>query len=158
MTPLTYPLPEASSSLTTIHNIIISSDPTLRILRHTHGIPISSGLENGNAGSVGGYDYQRQTFTFGGTQYGSTTFRNRFLFGFIWEGLFQLRPGTIDNRAQRISDHNRCLTQVITTATMAMTSVLSPAVTFRWRYYSSFFLLLPNVDFHTGQQQRFLNP
>ena len=47
---------------------------------------------------------------------------------------------------------------VMTTATMAMTSVLLPAVTFRWRYYSSFFLLPPNVDFHTGQQQRFLSP
>ena len=37
-------------------------------------------------------------------------------------------------------------------------SVLSPTVTFLWRYYSSFFLLPPNVDFHTGQQQQFLNP
>ena len=38
MTPLTYPLTEASSSLTTIHNNISSSsssDPTLRILLHT---------------------------------------------------------------------------------------------------------------------------
>ena len=60
---------------------------------------------------------------------------------FVTVILFQTRSdtiGTIDNRAQRISDHNRCLTLVITTATMAMASVSPPTVTFRWRHYIVF--------------------
>ena len=38
----------------------------------------------------------------------------------------QTHLGNIDNRTKRVSDHNLCLTLVITTATMAMTSVPSP--------------------------------
>ena len=59
------------------------------------------------------YGYQRQTFTFGGTHYESTTSGSRFSFVFyllISWGLFQMHIGTIDNPALRISGYNRCLT------------------------------------------------
>ena len=48
---------------------------------------------------------------------------------------------------------------VMTTATMAMTSVLLPAVTFRWRYYSSFFFcsLLTSISI-PASNSKFLNP
>ena len=59
-TPATYRLPPAS--LTTIHNSSSSSNLALGSIQ-THGIPVSffsalSGLENGNAGSGGGFDYE----------------------------------------------------------------------------------------------------
>ena len=45
-----------------------------------------------------------QVFTFGGTPGGSSTSKNWFLSRFASEACFQMRLGTIDNRAQRISD------------------------------------------------------
>ena len=86
----TYPLPAASSSLTTIHNIDSngsgSSNPFLRLFWNPNLLSASSELENGNLLSGGGYNYQRhqsQTFTFGGTHCWSTTSGDRVSFVFI---------------------------------------------------------------------------
>ena len=68
----------------------------------------------------------------------------------------QTRIGTIDNRAQRISDHNQCLTLVITTATMAMASVSPLTVTFRWRHYIVFQLFVLQMSSNIYTVHRFL--
>ena len=149
MTLPTCPLTTASSSLTTIHNIdsnSSSSDPTLRIL-HTHGIPISFGLENG--------------FTFDGTYYGFTTLGTRFLLFLTPDSLRRSVSDAPRRHRQSRSVHIRSQPTPYASnnnGNNGHASVLSPTVTFLWRYYSSFFLLPPNVDFHTGQQQQFLNP
>jgi hypothetical protein len=71
--------------------------------------------------------------------------------------VFQTRLGTVDNRAQRISDHNRCLTLVITTATGHGHGYHHQQSHSFGGTTASNFLFPPNVDFHTGQQQQFLH-
>ena len=93
----------------------------------------SFGLENGSGG--GEYDYQRQrlhVFTFGRYPRWIIDFEELVFISIRLRGLFPMRLGTIDNRTQRISDHNRSLTLEITTkAKMAMASVPLPTVSFR---------------------------
>ena len=81
----------------------------------------SFGLENGSGG--GEYDFQRQQLEgHGGVYFGRYPLVDQWLRGtgfyhliYRWGGPFQIRRGTINNRARSISDHNRCLTVVITT-------------------------------------------
>ena len=151
--PPTYPPPPASSSLTTIHNSSSSSSPWDFFRLNPNLFSASSGLDNRNAGSEGGgYGYQRlqlQTFIFGGAHGGST---NSFLFS---DSLRSFSDEPIDNRA-RISDHNRCLTLVITIPGYHHQQPHSVGGTIA----NSNFLFPPNVrvDFYTGQQQQFLHP
>ena len=60
-------------------------------------------------------------------------------------------------RAQRISDHNRCLTLVVTRATMAIASILSPIVTF-WRWHQLFVPSKSRFPYWTATEFPQVNP
>ena len=105
-TPLTYLLPLASCSLTTIH---IKSSAEIRLRTYLDPIPIfsaSSALENGNAGSraeTSIADIYFWRYPLWINDFSEHVFICFYLL-IRWGGLFQMRLGTIDNRA-----HSRCL-------------------------------------------------
>ena len=152
----TYPLPAASSSLTTIHNNNSSSILSLGlILTQSLFCVIWIGKWQ-----WGGYDYQRpqlQKFTFGGTHCGSTTSRNRFLSADSLKGSVSVAP-----RHHRQSRSEGIKSQptltLITTATMAIASYQrQQSRSIGGTTATSSFLFPLNVDFHTSQQQQFLH-
>ena len=126
--------------------------------------PVTSGLENGNAGNgVGGYDYQRQqlqTFTFGGTHGGSTTSGN----GFLSPDSHLLRRSVSDSPRH----HRHSRSEDIRSPPMHNTGNNNNGLGRGYHHQQSHsiggttaasnFLFPPNVDFHTGQQQQYLHP
>ena len=97
-------------------------------------------------------------FTFGGTPVDQRLRETGFyLLIFRSGGLFQTRRGTIDSRAQRITD---ALHLVMTTATtaMALDTITNSHILLAAPQRLQTFLFPTNVDFHTGEQQQFFTP
>ena len=100
----------------------------------------SSGLENRSGG--GEYDYQMQAFTFGSTPGGSSTSEKRFLSRFALEATIELRGYQIhysgNNNGNKMGYHHQQSHSI--GGTTASSNLFPP----------------PTVDFHSGQQRKFL--
>ena len=128
-------------SLTIIYNIdsISSSDPTLRLL-HTHGIPFSSGLENGDAGSIVRRVWLPETdIYFWQYPLWIDDFRERFYLFLSPDSLGRSISDTPKHHRQSSSEDIRLQPMPYTImVTMSMAPAPLPTVTFRWRQYSNF--------------------
>ena len=158
----TYPLPAASSSLTTIHNIDSngsgSSNPFLRLFWNPNLLSASSELENGNVLSGGEgiitRDINRRRLLLAAPTVDQRLLGTGFHLFLSPDSLRKMHLGTIDNRAQDITSQPLPYTSN-NNGDNAMASVYhhQRSHSVGGTTAASNFLFPTNVDFHTGQQQ-----